>query len=125
MGTNCLRAALAIRIYICLLAGGGVGWTQSTVGTNSLPPIKNSACLECHSDKTLFKTNSTGQPVWLFIDEARFLTSIHQTNACASCHSDLTSKHPDDNIAARPVNCATCHEKQGNEYQAGIHGVSH
>jgi cytochrome b subunit of formate dehydrogenase len=86
---------------------------------------QNSGCLDCHSDQTLFKTNKAGQAISLFIDEPRFLRSIHETNSCASCHSDLTSKHPDDNVAAKPVNCATCHEKQAKEYAASIHGVSH
>src|SRR5215467_7904839 len=88
-------------------------------------PIKNSACLDCHSDKTLFKTNAAHQAVWLFIDEAKFRSAVHKTNSCANCHSDLTTKHPDDDVPAKPVNCAQCHEPQAKEYAASIHGVSH
>ena len=87
--------------------------------------IPNSACLECHSDKTLFKTNATGQAISLFIDEARFRANVHKTNTCASCHTDLTSKHPDDDVAAKPVNCGSCHEPQARDYATSIHGVSH
>ena len=29
----------------------------------------NSACLDCHSDKTLYKTNAAGQGSCLFVDE--------------------------------------------------------
>jgi cytochrome b subunit of formate dehydrogenase len=85
----------------------------------------NAACLECHSDKSLYKTNTSGRGVSLFVDEAKLLAAVHNTNSCASCHSDLTSKHPDDNIQARPVNCASCHAEQSKEYASSIHGVSH
>src|ERR1041385_3533281 len=62
-------------------------------------------CLDCHSDKTLSKTNAAGKEISLFIDPSKLAASVHKTNACASCHSDMTAKHPDDNIAARPVRC--------------------
>lgn len=84
--------------------------------------IKNSACLDCHSDKTLSKTNAAGREVSLFVDEAKLAASIHKTNSCVSCHSDITSKHPDDAVAAQPPACARCHEKQSESYGASVHG---
>jgi cytochrome b subunit of formate dehydrogenase len=90
-----------------------------------VPDIKNSFCLDCHSDKTLFKTNANGQAVSLFVDEARFRSAVHRTNSCVSCHADLTTKHPDDNVVPKRVDCATCHETEAREYAASIHGVSH
>src|SRR5262249_44852545 len=87
-------------------------------------PIKNSACLECHSDKTLSKTNAAGKEISLFLDAARLEASAHKTNSCVSCHSDLTSKHPDDNIAAKPVDCRPCHERQSESYGASVHGLA-
>ena len=87
--------------------------------------IKNSDCLECHSDKTLTKTGANGKEVSMFVDESLFKLSVHQTNSCASCHADLTTKHPDDNKPALPVNCATCHAKESSEYASSIHGYSH
>ncbi len=86
--------------------------------------IKNSACLDCHSDKTLYRTNAAGKGISLFVDQAKLTASVHKTNACVSCHSDLTSKHPDDNVAAKPVNCAQCHEKQSESYGASVHGLA-
>jgi len=86
--------------------------------------IKNSACLDCHSDKTLTATNAAGREVSLFVDVAKLAASIHHTNSCASCHSDITAKHPDDNIAARPVDCAKCHEKQSESYGLSVHGLA-
>src|SRR6266496_4150973 len=87
-------------------------------------PIKNSACLDCHSDQTLFKTNAAGKSVSLFVDPSKLAASAHKTNTCASCHSDLTVKHPDDNVAARKVECRQCHERQTESYGASVHGLA-
>src|SRR5215469_11969441 len=86
--------------------------------------IKNSACLECHSDKTLYRTNAAGKGISMFVDEAKLAASVHKTNTCASCHSDITSRHPDDKVAARPPNCAGCHQKQSESYGASVHGLA-
>src|SRR3974390_3139926 len=86
--------------------------------------IKNSACLDCHSDKTLTKTNSAGKEISLFVDVTKLAASVHKTNLCASCHADITSKHPDDNVQVQPVNCKQCHEKQSESYGASVHGLA-
>ena len=85
----------------------------------------NSACLECHSDKTLTKTNAAGKEVSLFVDEATLKTTIHSTNTCTDCHADITSKHPDDNLPMQPPSCIKCHEGPVKEYAMSMHGVSH
>jgi formate dehydrogenase gamma subunit len=87
-------------------------------------PIKNSACLDCHGDKTLTKTNAAGKEVSLFVDVAKLAASVHKTNLCASCHSDITPKHPDDNVPAQPANCRQCHEEQSESYGASVHGLA-
>jgi formate dehydrogenase gamma subunit len=86
--------------------------------------IKNSACLECHSDKTLTKTNAAGKEVSLFVDAARLAGSVHRTNACVACHAGVSSKHPDDNVAAPPVKCGQCHSRQSESYGASVHGLA-
>jgi formate dehydrogenase gamma subunit len=86
--------------------------------------IRNSVCLECHADKTLSKTNAAGKEVSLFVDALKLSASAHKTNTCASCHADITVKHPDDNLAAKPVNCRTCHERQTESYGASVHGLA-
>ncbi len=85
--------------------------------------LKNADCLECHSDKTLTTTNA-GKVISLFVDAAKLAASVHHTNSCASCHDDLTSKHPDDNKPARPVDCARCHESQSISYGLSVHGTA-
>src|SRR5690349_12405115 len=116
------RDALVIALAAYLFVGIAI-----TIAANSPinPPISNTSCMDCHGDKTLTTTNAAGKEILLFVDLAKFATSVHKTNSCASCHSDLTAKHPDDNIPAMPVNCAVCHEGPAKEYAASIHGVSH
>src|SRR4051794_24906538 len=130
MQQSCLRMSklrfLVIGLSLAVISRCGAAAAPEVQPLNSAAiQIKNSACLECHSDKTLFKTKATGHAVSLFVDEAKFLSTVHTTNSCASCHSDLTVKHPDDNISAKPVNCATCHESQAKQYATSIHGLSH
>jgi formate dehydrogenase gamma subunit len=90
----------------------------------AVPGLKDSACLECHEDKTLSKTGANGKQISLFVDKARLAASVHRTNTCASCHADLTAKHPDDNRPALKVDCARCHPQQTASYGASVHGIA-
>jgi cytochrome b subunit of formate dehydrogenase len=109
-----------MRIALVLLAGCGLGLLSAVADKSP-----NSACLECHSDKTLSKTNAAGKEVSLFVDEAKLKATLHKTNTCADCHADITSKHPDDNVPAQPPSCVKCHEEPVKQYAASIHGASH
>jgi cytochrome b subunit of formate dehydrogenase len=86
--------------------------------------LKDGDCLDCHSDNTLYKTNSAGKAISLFVDRAKLAASAHGTNSCVSCHADVTAKHPDDNQALASVNCATCHPRQADSYGASVHGLA-
>jgi hypothetical protein len=83
----------------------------------------NSACLECHGDNTLATTNA-GKIVSLYVSEKKFAASVHHVVLCNSCHNDITSKHPDDNRPAAPVDCARCHAAQSFSYGLSIHGTA-
>src|SRR5215467_14440999 len=86
--------------------------------------IKNSSCLECHSDKTLYRTNDAGRGISVFVDEAKLAASVHKTNFCVSCHADISQKHPDDNVPAQAAQCAHCHERASESYRASVHGLA-
>jgi formate dehydrogenase gamma subunit len=88
-------------------------------------PLKNSDCMECHADKSLTKTTAAGKEVSVFVDLTKLTASIHTTNTCASCHTDITDKHPDDNKPAQPAACTVCHERQTASYGASVHGIAH
>jgi formate dehydrogenase gamma subunit len=86
--------------------------------------LKNSDCLDCHSDRTLVITNAAGKAVSLFVDEAKLKASVHRTNTCVGCHADVTVKHPDDSIRLQRVDCGICHEQQTASYHASVHGLA-
>jgi formate dehydrogenase gamma subunit len=109
------------RWVVIAVTGLILGWSALAAYSEE---IKNSACMECHADKTLYRTNSGGKGISMFVDEAKLAASIHRTNSCVSCHVDITSKHPDDNLAAQPPRCAACHEKQSQSYGASVHGLA-
>jgi cytochrome b subunit of formate dehydrogenase len=116
-----LKQLTFMRNTLVLLAWCGLGLLAGLAADKS----PNSACLECHSDKTLTKTNAAGKEVSLFVDEARLKATVHQTNTCADCHADITAKHPDDNVPMQPPSCIKCHEEPVKQYAASMHGVSH
>lgn len=87
-------------------------------------PLPDKHCLDCHEDKELTKTNETGRVISLYVDAARLAASVHGTNRCVGCHADLTADHPDDEVAAKPVDCAACHALQSESYGASVHALA-
>jgi len=86
--------------------------------------VKNSDCLDCHGDNTLFKTNAAGKAISLFVDAAKLKLSAHRTNDCISCHVDVTAKHPDDNKSIALVDCGRCHQRQTDSFNSSVHGLA-
>ncbi len=86
--------------------------------------LKDSDCLDCHADNTLFKTNSAGRARSLFVDAAKLKLSAHKTNTCITCHTDVSNRHPDDNRSVAVVNCAGCHARQTESFSASVHGLA-
>jgi formate dehydrogenase gamma subunit len=99
-------------------------WLVAAAGAAAAPVMSDDDCLVCHADNTLTMTNAAGREISLFVDKARLAASVHATNSCVSCHTDITATHPDDNRPVPPVNCARCHEPQGESYGASVHGLA-
>ncbi|MDD1649709.1 MAG: cytochrome c3 family protein, partial [Methylococcaceae bacterium] len=116
-----LHPPALLRIALMLLALAWLGLLPALAAEKS----PNSACLECHSDKTLTKTNAAGREISLFVDEARLKATVHKTNTCADCHADVSTQHPDDGVPPQPPTCLKCHEQPSKQYATSIHGVSH
>jgi hypothetical protein len=90
------------------------------------PEIDNAECMECHSDKSLERDESTGMKADLFIDEYKFNFSIHNVVGvgCVSCHSDIGELDWDSDIphgVSLPVNCDNCHKNEGEAYVDSVH----
>ncbi|MBP7826767.1 MAG: cytochrome c3 family protein [Verrucomicrobia bacterium] len=94
-------------------------------------PLPNSHCWDCHEDDTLTKTDAQGREISVFVDAGLLSNSVHRAVLCVNCHADITDKHPDDDVPAKPATCVGCHESQANheqaqrEYLRSIHGSSH
>ena len=76
----------------------------------------------CHADKDA--KGATGKSI--AVDGAKFGTSVHgeMNLKCTDCHADVAVDklpHPDK---LKPVNCATCHDKQVKEYAGTVHGTA-
>jgi formate dehydrogenase gamma subunit len=99
-------------------------WLFLAAGAAAAPVMANDDCLVCHGDNTLTTTNAAGRPLSLFVDLTRLAASVHRTNTCVSCHTDITATHPDDNRPVTPVNCAICHSRQTASYGASVHGLA-
>ncbi|MGD0536404.1 MAG: hypothetical protein ABSC03_02035 [Verrucomicrobiota bacterium] len=112
------------------LAGLGGALLLLTGLAQAAEAIPNADCLVCHEDKTLTQTNANGTVKLLFVEVARLARSVHPSNACVNCHVDVTSKHPDDNVALKQPVCTGCHDAQpkheaaARAYAESIHGVS-
>lgn len=105
---------------------GGVlmGLALLPVSPSAAEAIPDEDCLLCHSDSELTKTDADGNEVSVFVDQAIFTASAHGTNTCFACHDDLTTDHPDDSVAPKPVSCARCHEEHSESYGASVHGLA-
>ena len=107
-----------------LLAALGVGLPGGFRQARAAEEISNEKCLECHSDKELTKETADGKEVSMFVDEAKLAGSAHKETKCWDCHRDLTEEHPDDEVAAKPVDCARCHEKAPQTFDTSVHGMA-
>ena len=110
--------------HVLLAAGLAVWFTSAALAATAPKLPTNSDCLDCHGDRTLVKTNALGKTHSLFVDNAKYTNSVHRTNACVSCHVDVTGKHPDDNVTPKAVDCARCHLYQSETYKGSAHAAA-
>ncbi len=82
----------------------------------------NDTCLMCHADKDA--KGAGGKSI--AVDAAKFGGSVHGELKlkCTDCHADVSADklpHPE---TLKPVQCATCHDKEVKEYAGTVHGVA-
>lgn len=117
------------RVSACRAACGSAALAVLLLG--GFPPaaaaedgISNDTCLDCHSDKDLTRETADGKEISIYVDAAKLAASAHKDTKCRDCHGDLTKDHPDDEIVAKPVDCARCHEKEPRTFGTSVHGLA-
>jgi cytochrome b subunit of formate dehydrogenase len=85
--------------------------------------LKSADCLDCHTDPTNSrKVAGKSVPMAVFPTN-NFAKTVHAKLDCVDCHDGIKDLVHDNKLP--PPNCASCHEKEGAQYNASIHGVSH
>lgn len=91
--------------------------------TNNPPKLSSSDCLDCHTDPAnKHIVNGQSVPLDIFPTNS-FIRSVHSQLDCIDCHTGIKELVHDAKVP--PPDCTSCHEKEGKEYAASIHGVSH
>lgn len=92
------------KIFVFFAAFLWLGAFASTVQTEE--GIKNEDCLACHDS----------------FHYDKFLSSVHRSNLCTSCHADIKEIPHPEKLA--PVNCAHCHRLESEVYDSSDHGMA-
>ena len=77
-------------------------------------------CIECHAKAT--EKTASGKPAK--IDPEAFGGSVHAKGKrkCLACHEEMENPGKAPHGKVKPVDCASCHDKEAAEYAATIHG---
>ncbi|MBI2619236.1 MAG: hypothetical protein HYW57_04080 [Ignavibacteriales bacterium] len=78
-------------------------------------------CLICHEDKDLAAVRGK-KTVSLYVDEGRFLKSVHRDFNCTSCHTDLDGEEMPHSVPLQKVECGLCHGDRQEEHKESLHG---
>ncbi|MBK6765719.1 MAG: cytochrome b/b6 domain-containing protein [bacterium] len=95
-------------LLVCLLAPAYAG--------------DDAACVDCHSDASLTRTNPDGSVVSLCVTSDSLSRSKHAALACVACHADLKGfdDFPHDE-KLKAVDCAACHKDAAAQVASGGH----
>jgi hypothetical protein len=72
-------------------------------------------CLTCHSAPGFRAESASGKPVSLHVDANEILGSVHASQDCVDCHSDLRNKPLPHPSGVKPVQCTRCHHRGNAE----------
>jgi len=104
--------------------------------TTARGALENSDCFACHGEKDLVRTNAaTKQVQSLYLDAKHYTASVHGSNLCVSCHSDIKElPHPEK---LKKVDCGQCHSQKktapptgpspapvASIYEQSVHGLA-
>jgi len=131
MGTNKSRTTIKFLLFliaaIIILAFGPAAFAEDLLQKSARI---NEGCLRCHGAQGL-KTNFKGdtKPTSLYVNEEKYLVSMHGTMPCIYCHTNITD-YPhvdaptDRKVLVKQVNgeCRRCHKDITPIYNNGVHG---
>jgi predicted CXXCH cytochrome family protein len=82
-----------------------------TVHAESGMAIAPEVCLECHDD---------------VVSPVAYGASVHGTNACTSCHVEVTSldAHISGDVMPGEPKCVRCHKKETSEHYSSVHKLN-
>lgn len=109
-----------IRFFILLLAMALQAGMAISSASAAIGP-ENERCLVCHTDKKIIKMGGKH----LYLDSSLYAATTHSYVGCTSCHTAISSVHPNDNPKPpRPTRatCRECHEPIHREYARSLHG---
>ncbi len=78
----------------------------------------NEVCLACHGEKSF--RSPAGRSI--FVDAAKFKTSVHGSLTCTTCHADLEGKDLPHAAPLAKVNCGMCHATEQEQHARSLHG---
>lgn len=111
------KGALVAGLSLLLAGGATSGWAA----------VSNDECLECHGDKSLARSVSTGMRESLYVPPDKYKYSVHNVNGigCVDCHADIASLNWDNDVPhaveLAPVLCESCHAEVGEAYANSVH----
>lgn len=105
-----------MKLYFFLFLGA-----VFAVAIHPAPLLSQDECLECHGDPELTTEDEAGNEISLYVDEVKYLNSIHGDFDCADCHEDVDlDEHPDEPLAK--VDCGMCHDDAIEPHLQSVHG---
>ena len=102
---------MSCRIFAFLLLAMGLLMPGSPVQAESGMAIAPEVCLECHED---------------VVSPVAYGASVHGTNACTSCHVEVTSldAHISGEMMPGEPKCVRCHKKETSEHYSSVHKLN-
>jgi len=118
--TSRLRPKLILCVLLAVLFSAAA---RASAATNAVEKLANSDCLDCHTDPSNTR-NVDGKNVPLAVFPTNsFARSVHSMLDCTDCHTGVKELVHEAKLP--PPDCSGCHEQEGKDYAASIHGVSH
>ena len=90
--------------------------------TPAPPPDPNDTCFLCHAAADA--KGAGGKSI--AVDSGKFAASVHGglKLKCTDCHADVSADKIPHAEKLKPVNCATCHDKEAKQYAGTVHGTA-